>query len=374
MQTFHVAALPHTPDPSDRLLATVLAQVETGGNLVWREIYGSDDFDQPAGHWARELGAQQSSDRVLLIALAGPAPQDAQVWHGLPLAGTGTAPGQQVLGGSFASHERQANSHLLGDLEIWVDSTHRRRGIGSSLVAAAITAGQPWQVSELHAWNCHRQAAPDQPGISAPPLGVRVALDASVRFAQSQGFGLAQAEEASAWDLQRHPPAAPHLPSDYDLVDWEGVCPAAWLDDLAGLHTALKRDIPKGELSLDDEVWDAARVIAHDEDLLVSQQLRVAAVRHRASDHLVGYSQLTRDPLVPGAAWQGTTVILPEHRGRGLARAIKLANARTVLAHWRPTTRIRTWNAAENQPMLAINRSLGFELSWITAAWVRKLG
>lgn len=246
---------------------------------------------------------------------------------------------------------------------------HRRHGIGRGLVEAAVELARRWGSTEVHGWITHHRAAAGDPGISATPLGLEVAIDSTVEFARGLGFALAQAEQASVWDLDATPPAEPTVHPDYRLVHWAGMCPDQWLADMAGLHTALHRDIPKGELMLNHDEWTPERVIAHDRDAMATQQLLVTAALHQPSGHLVGYTQLSRNEQVPGAAWQDTTVVEPAHRGHGLGRAIKLANARAVLDQWPATRRVRTWNAAENAPMLNINTELGFVPTWITAAW-----
>lgn len=103
MPLHHIAVLPHAPADEDLATRDLLNRVTELEDAVWREVYGTDDFDHPPGAWAAELAAQESTDRLLLIALAGPAPSDADRWHGLPVVGTGTDPGRTPLGMTFAS-------------------------------------------------------------------------------------------------------------------------------------------------------------------------------------------------------------------------------------------------------------------------------
>jgi RimJ/RimL family protein N-acetyltransferase len=58
-------------------------------------------------------------------------------------------------------------------------------------------------------------------------------------------------------------------------------------------------------------------------------------------------------------AWNEMTGTLPSHRGRGLATAAKLATIHWARSNW--IERILTNNDAENAPMLAINRHLGYK-------------
>jgi len=63
-----------------------------------------------------------------------------------------------------------------------------------------------------------------------------------------------------------------------------------------------------------------------------------------------------------GRAYQWDTLVLPEHRGHRLGLALKVANLRALQAEHPEVTRITTWNAEQNGPMVAVNVELGFEI------------
>jgi RimJ/RimL family protein N-acetyltransferase len=66
-----------------------------------------------------------------------------------------------------------------------------------------------------------------------------------------------------------------------------------------------------------------------------------------------------RYPPVRGGVWTGYTCSHPEHRGRGLARAIKLQTLAQAIELGVPT--VLTDNDSENAPMLHINERLGYD-------------
>ena len=84
-------------------------------------------------------------------------------------------------------------------------------------------------------------------------------------------------------------------------------------------------------------------------------------VRHDATGELVGISELYLPRARPWFAFQGDTGVDPAHRGHGLGAWMKAVN-HLRLRDERPEVEVvQTWNADSNEPMLRINRALGFQ-------------
>jgi hypothetical protein len=62
-----------------------------------------------------------------------------------------------------------------------------------------------------------------------------------------------------------------------------------------------------------------------------------------------------------------------EHRGRGLGFAIKVTNLAAVTAAYPAIRTISTWNAADNEHMIAVNDALGFEVVAHSTYWSKQL-
>ena len=77
----------------------------------------------------------------------------------------------------------------------------------------------------------------------------------------------------------------------------------------------------------------------------------------RHGDHAVALSFLTY-PSVRGSVWTGFTGCHPEHRRRGIARAVKLQSLAQAVELGVPS--VFTDNDSENAPMLHINEQLGY--------------
>jgi RimJ/RimL family protein N-acetyltransferase len=78
----------------------------------------------------------------------------------------------------------------------------------------------------------------------------------------------------------------------------------------------------------------------------------------KADDRVVGLSTL-RFPPVQGNVWTGFTGVVRDHRGRGIARGVKLAILRQAIELG--VERVRTDNDERNAPMLHLNEDLGYQ-------------
>ena len=80
----------------------------------------------------------------------------------------------------------------------------------------------------------------------------------------------------------------------------------------------------------------------------------------------VGLSTVWRIDKEPRGLVQGNTGVRREYRGRGIAVALKLKVI--DFARRNGYEKVKTWNASDNVPMLAVNTKLGFkrEVGWIT--------
>jgi len=86
----------------------------------------------------------------------------------------------------------------------------------------------------------------------------------------------------------------------------------------------------------------------------------------RDGDRYVGLTELFRDDALPDTLNTGLTGVRREHRGRGIAFALKLRALDWAKRHG--YREVRTFNSTLNAPMLGINVKLGFvkQPVWIT--------
>jgi RimJ/RimL family protein N-acetyltransferase len=124
----------------------------------------------------------------------------------------------------------------------------------------------------------------------------------------------------------------------------------------------MSTDTPRGDLSLESEVWDASRWREKEDDAFRSGRRRLAAGAVNRSGRLVAFTDIGAWAQEPSVAEQWNTIVDPDHRGHRLGLATKVANLRKLRREIPGARRLETWNAIENSRMIAINELLGFQI------------
>lgn len=153
---------------------------------------------------------------------------------------------------------------------------------------------------------------------------------------------------------------------------------APWPNQFTVDHCELARwmstDEPAGDSDHEEEVWDARRIEESDALFAAQKSNKLAAVaQDTASGRLVAFTELLLSPDRPGEAWQMATLVHPAHRGHRLGLAVKLANLEFLAVSEPSIRRVVTANASVNEPMIAVNDMLGFEVCSDGAFWQKHL-
>jgi len=244
-------------------------------------------------------------------------------------------------------------------MRMFVDAAHRRAGvataIGAALAETARAAGR---------MGINVEVAPSS------------AADAAVRSAEGFTGNLVielnrTAVREIARDLLERWRDEGVAAEGYSLIAYDAPCPT---DDLA-LEFIRAREVmneaprsegvPESTYTVEElRAVEAAGTAAH-------QDWWNVGVRHDATGELVGISELYLPVNRPWMGFQGDTGVRPDHRGHGLGAWMKAVN-HLRLADERPDVEwVQTWNATSNEPMLRINRALGFRAMQSFQAWYR---
>jgi RimJ/RimL family protein N-acetyltransferase len=204
----------------------------------------------------------------------------------------------------------------------------------------------------------------------------------STRLALGRGYALTQVSRQSVLALPddlapvvaaRDAALAVAGPG-YRFHVWCDDVPTEWQAGLGELIERMSTDAPLADLAFEPEAWDAARVARWLQSFAERQlHVTITAAEHISSGTLVAYTEVMHpDPEVP-FAYQGSTLVRAEHRGRRLGMAVKTQNLLTLRERRPGLQRIHTDNAQENRHMLAINTALGFRPVGVAAAWQKQL-
>jgi GNAT superfamily N-acetyltransferase len=234
--------------------------------------------------------------------------------------------------------------------DIWVDPEHQRKGIGSLL---------------------YEKLSEDFKALDAVTswTGVKEDMPLPLDFVKKRGFY----EKMRAWESRLDPATVNR--SDYKkyvekssqhgirittLADEMRNEPEAW-HKLHLLEQAISEDIPRPE-QFTPVTFDQWSAFVTKNPNLLPQGYMIA----KDGDNYVGMSTVWRDQKHPKALYQGLTGVTREHRGKGIAVALKLK----IIEYAKNNgyEKLKTWNDSTNTPMLGINIKLGFkrQIGWIT--------
>lgn len=254
------------------------------------------------------------------------------------------ADGAPVGSASLRLFTREGQRHLA-ELEVAVHGAERRQGVGSRLLEAAVAAAR----SEGRRSVLAQAEAGSPAGLFLAARGFRRALTLTYARLPLADADLAAIEK----DAQR-----PR--SGYRLTEWDGSVPAELAQSYAASRRAMD-DMPMDDADLGTIVWDVERLVAAAEAVARRGELlhTVAAV-DESDGSVVGFSELVVPGDGRGDAQHYGTAVLPEHRGRGLARWMKAASILRARERHPLLAGLLTDTAEGNAPMRAVNDALGY--------------
>ncbi|WP_170144565.1 GNAT family N-acetyltransferase [Citricoccus muralis] len=377
--------LPMPPTTADFLQVTQLA------NLVTSLFWGNNDFYvSPENQLA---GATSREDVRTSYAVARE-----------PL--TGDRPDRIIGYAALSLPWEPASQPTIAEVNVAVHPDFRRRGVGSALLREAEAEAVRRGRTVLQAWTDNALVDPAAVGsgpvfVSGTSLEtgltpvVRTSPDSlpdagrdrirwqapDAAFAAAHGYELAQVEWTSVLDLREAAGAALMAESGsgaaeehgYDLVSWEGACPEEDAESMAGLLGRMAAEAPAAALERVAERWNVPRLRAEEGARReMGLSMITTAARDRSTGQLVGHSDIETFADLPQAAYQGNSLVHPEHRGRGLAVLLKAVNVSQLLRLKPEAERLYTWNAAENGAILRANQELGFVPVATHPAWQKR--
>lgn len=280
-------------------------------------------------------------DRSLREYLAETMPGERRIsWVAEEEPGADGRPGR-ILG--------HVNVLLLGDIgvvEVLVHPAARRGGLGRQLLATA-------------ARRVYHE------GFSS--IGAEVVGDtAAVQFFESLGFTREYVEtrsvlRLSAVDWLALGEMARGIAAGYRVEFFPGGPP----DELIEPYSRAKaevRDLDDGDLDLRPSSYDPQRL----RDSLACLHRRgmkpyIVLAIHEKTGEVAGLTEVVVPAQHPTRADQYDTIVVQDHRGYGIDRAIKARMLFELRSAEQKLAEVQTWNAQFNEPMLKVNAELGFQ-------------
>jgi GNAT superfamily N-acetyltransferase len=211
----------------------------------------------------------------------------------------------------------------------------RRRGIGSA----------------LHARNGEHARRAGKRHLHIP---VSEARPDGIAFLEHRGFTEYDRSKAVRLDLRGM--TAPEVALPAGIVITSLALRPDLIPAVHAVAVAAFPDIPGGDRPMDP--GDLAEFRARDVDRPDIPSAGFMGALDETSGTVVGYASLSMVPGSATAAWHDMTAVRREDRGRGIARALKLATIGWAIGTGLQT--LDTGNDVENAPVRALNRRLGY--------------
>lgn len=224
------------------------------------------------------------------------------------------------------------------EVEIAVADGFRRRGVGKALLRALRMALR---------------------GVAAT-MRTETYSEDGVRFALSEGMSVGVRESRQVTVL---PSAHAHgaVPRGFEVRSWAGNCPDDLVEDWALLRMRMSEAVPVGELSRIVHAADVEAVRVNERRMQEQGYVLVRSMATRDGAG-VGYTEMFLSQFDPEIVHQDDTFVEHRFRGKGVGRALKAENLRRLMSLPRAAESrlLQTYTAVTNEPMLALNRSVGF--------------
>ncbi|RSN16951.1 GNAT family N-acetyltransferase [Streptomyces sp. WAC 01325] len=255
------------------------------------------------------------------------------------------------LGTAFLRLYTDPGQKHLAELTLQVHPAERRKGVGSRLLDAAVSAAR----------DAGRRCVMAQADAGSP--GDRFLAAGGFRKVLTLRFSrlpLADVDTDALTEIIERPHAG------YRLAHWQGTVP----DDLAHTFAASRRamdDMPMDDTDYGTVTWDVDRVRAVAR--VVEQRgdhLHTVVAIDSATGSIAGFTELVIPGDGTGDAQHYGTGVLPEHRGHDLGRWMKAESIRQAHENYPNLAGLLTDTADSNTHMRRINDGLGYTLTHTT--------
>jgi GNAT superfamily N-acetyltransferase len=230
----------------------------------------------------------------------------------------------------------------VADLELRVHPAERRAGVGTQLLAAVAAAAAELKLS----------------GILTEPVQEDSEGDA---FCRARSLRQVLALTYTRLPLTGSGPgrAASAPVAGYRLAHWEGTVPDELAETFARSRRAMD-DMPMDDAGYTPQPWDVARLHAIADAVAGRGEILCTTAAIDADGEVAGFTELVVPGDGRGDGQHYGTGVLPEHRGRGLARWMKAEAIALARVRFPELAGLLADTADSNTGMRRINDELGY--------------
>lgn len=322
--------------PEDEYLA-MWAHCMSGIREVMPELSGV-----PADEWIRQARTEYPKTEISVWAIWDPS-------------------GAGIVGSGRVMAENSGHDTTGAVVQISVEPRHRRKGLAGSLLGLATDRAEEWGRSVLRIQTNDRCPAG---ALFMERLGARVLFESHTNrlLPGNVDRGL-----LDRWM---------ELPTDrshgIEIEEWGEEAPEGLVNTLCALFQEVYDAQPRLEgFEMRHHVFTPEK-LREGERLSRERGIRplVLGACSRTADRMVGFTSICWRPSQPGLVSQNYTAVLPAFRRMGVAKRLKAEMLARVLRDMPQVESVITGNDDTNEPILRINRELGFEPYVARANWV----
>lgn len=258
------------------------------------------------------------------------------------------------------------NLHRV-DAGLYVAPGFRRRGIGSAMLkfVRSRTRELDRRLIASEVFRPYSNGEADA-GTAAVEEESRAAAVPGIAFAEHHGFAFAIGDLRSECPLPLDPALVREIAEEaqpfhgeFALRSWSGDVPEEFIEQWALMEGLLETEAPTGERDVEPEDTSAADIREQEAIFAAQGRTSFAAIALHSTGEIAAYTQLVHSS-VESMVYQWGTLVRGRYRGHRLGAAMKAAAAHVFARSGLEARAIITYNAEENEHMLAINRRLGF--------------
>lgn len=164
------------------------------------------------------------------------------------------------------------------------------------------------------------------------------------------------------WDLMEQWVKEGSQRSPTSSIEFHIGIPDSILEDYCNVYTEVLNQAPRDELTVGDHIFTPEEWRIREDKVREKGQTWISALVKEQNGDISGLTDVGYEPSTPTILHQYLTGVQEKYRGRGLGKWLKGAMLLKIRDEFPEVEVVSTSTATSNEPMLAINERMGFQL------------